>query len=67
MNPDKIPKKPMITFTYNYAISGDWTTEEFVGLKEIEICEVKCVKPVSCLERFNTLGLDMEELVTFKY
>lgn len=64
MNTDKIPKKPMVTFTYYEPITADWV-EEFSCLKEIEIREVKCVKPVTCLEMFK--GLDMEELVTFNY
>ncbi len=63
MNTDKIQKQPMITFTYYEPITAP--CEEFCCLKEIEIREVKCVKPVTCLEMFK--GLDMEELVTFNY
>ena len=54
----------MITFTY-YEPNTAPCEEEFCCLKEIEIREVKCVKPVTCLEMFK--GLDMEELVTFNY
>jgi len=64
MNTDKIQKQPMITFTY-YEPNTAPCEEEFCCLKEIEIREVKCVKPVTCLEMFK--GLDMEELVTFNY